>query len=189
MDQAFNGKGVGEAGFEAAIADHVDAMAASGINNAVNFGGLAFYIQCPAGEREVMGSICCCGWEGSGHGKARKAVASREKTSAGQPAAGITPNLLATHGFTSPNCFQPLTLRQASPDIPDRGIVEFWEMPVKNVMTTSIKKYFGSAEGSAAVEYVVIAAALTTALIPGFYYVSSAVADKMIYITSFFFGT
>jgi Flp pilus assembly pilin Flp len=66
---------------------------------------------------------------------------------------------------------------------------KFWEIPVKNVIKTSIDKFLRDDTGSAAVEYVVIAAALTTALIPGFYYVSSAVADKMTFISSFFFGT
>lgn len=60
---------------------------------------------------------------------------------------------------------------------------------MKNVMRTSIEKFLRDDTGSAAVEYVVIAAALTTALVPGFYFVSSAVADKLTFISSFFFGS
>ncbi|MBL8789955.1 MAG: hypothetical protein JNM45_05610 [Rhizobiales bacterium] len=51
-----------------------------------------------------------------------------------------------------------------------------------------LKAYWSDIEGAQAVEYVVIAAALTTALIPGFYYVSSAVADQLEFITSFVLG-
>jgi Flp pilus assembly pilin Flp len=62
----------------------------------------------------------------------------------------------------------------------------------RNVIHSHLKRlkcWLQDSSGAAAVEYVVVAAALTTALIPGFYYVSSAVANKMVFITSFVLGS
>jgi Flp pilus assembly pilin Flp len=50
------------------------------------------------------------------------------------------------------------------------------------------KSYLHESGGAVAVEYVVIAAAITLAIIPGFYYVSSAVTDQLTFITSFVMG-
>lgn len=60
---------------------------------------------------------------------------------------------------------------------------------MNNRVLVRFKTFISDADGATAVEYVVIAAALTTALIPGFYYVSSAVADQLAFITSFVMGS
>ena len=52
-----------------------------------------------------------------------------------------------------------------------------------------LKAWLKDSSGAAAVEYVVVAAALTTALIPGFYYVSSAVGNKLAFVASFVMGS
>jgi len=51
------------------------------------------------------------------------------------------------------------------------------------------KNFIRDSRGTVAVEYVVIAAAITLAIIPGFYYVSSAVSDQLTFITSFVMGS
>lgn len=56
------------------------------------------------------------------------------------------------------------------------------------IFAKRFKNFWQDSDGATAVEYVVIAAALTTAIIPGFYYVSSAVADQLEFITSFVMG-
>lgn len=67
-----------------------------------------------------------------------------------------------------------------------------WESPWGNTVNIihadRLKAFWQDVEGAQAVEYVIIAAALTTAIIPGFYYVSSAVADQLSFITSFVLG-
>jgi Flp pilus assembly pilin Flp len=63
-----------------------------------------------------------------------------------------------------------------------------WGIIVNTSLSTRLKAFWCDVEGAQAVEYVVIAAALTTAIIPGFYYVSSAVADQLTFITSFVMG-
>lgn len=53
----------------------------------------------------------------------------------------------------------------------------------------TLRKLIGDENGSTAVEYVVIAAALTLALVPGFYYVSSAMEVKFQFMIDFIVGT
>lgn len=53
----------------------------------------------------------------------------------------------------------------------------------------TLRKLIGDESGSTAVEYVVIAAALTLALVPGFYYVSSAMEVKFQFMIDFIVGT
>lgn len=47
-----------------------------------------------------------------------------------------------------------------------------------------VARFAANESGSTAVEYVVIAGALTLALVPGFYYVSSAMQAKFESLTS-----
>jgi Flp pilus assembly pilin Flp len=54
---------------------------------------------------------------------------------------------------------------------------------------STFKKMMIEDSGAAAVEYVVMAAALTFALVPGFYYVSSAMQVKFQFILDFVLGT
>lgn len=49
----------------------------------------------------------------------------------------------------------------------------------QGMLKTTWKRYLDDQSGATAVEYVVIASALTLALIPGFYYVTSAFQTKM----------
>ena len=50
-------------------------------------------------------------------------------------------------------------------------------------------QYCADEDGAAAVEYVVIAAAMTLALVPGFYWVSDALQVKFYFIIDFILGT
>jgi len=52
-------------------------------------------------------------------------------------------------------------------------------------ISEQFRKYCADEDGATAVEYVVIAAALTLALVPGFYYVSGAMEVKFDFIVDF----
>ena len=60
------------------------------------------------------------------------------------------------------------------------------DVPVLNTVT--MRRYWADQSAAAAVEYVVVVAALFTALVPGFYYVSSAIGIKFQFITDFVNG-
>jgi Flp pilus assembly pilin Flp len=55
--------------------------------------------------------------------------------------------------------------------------------------TRKFTQFLADDSGAAAVEYVVMAAALTFALVPGFYYVSSAMQAKFEFMLDFIMGT
>ena len=56
------------------------------------------------------------------------------------------------------------------------------------VLVKRVMQYCADEDGAAAVEYVVIAAAMTLALVPGFYWVSDALQVKFNFIIDFILG-
>jgi Flp pilus assembly pilin Flp len=52
----------------------------------------------------------------------------------------------------------------------------------------AISRFAANQSGAAAIEYVIIAATLTLALVPGFYYVSGAMDSKFQFIIDFITG-
>ncbi len=60
---------------------------------------------------------------------------------------------------------------------------------VKDQLISVFRGLIGDRSGAVAVEYVVIASAITLAIIPGFYYVSSAVNGLMTSIADFVMGS
>ena len=57
------------------------------------------------------------------------------------------------------------------------------------VFVKRVMQYCADEDGATAVEYVVIAAAMTLALVPGFYWVSDALQVKFNFIIDFILGT
>jgi Flp pilus assembly pilin Flp len=66
--------------------------------------------------------------------------------------------------------------------------VLLWEFMMQ-VLMRQAGHYRADESGAAAVEYVVIAAAMTLALVPGFYWVSDALQAKFDFIIDFIMGT
>jgi Flp pilus assembly pilin Flp len=59
---------------------------------------------------------------------------------------------------------------------------------VTRLTSKAMQRLWEDQSGAAAVEYVVMVAAIFTALVPGFYYVSSAIGLKFEFITDFVVG-
>ncbi len=55
-------------------------------------------------------------------------------------------------------------------------------------LTRIARQYVADEDGATAIEYVIIAASLTLALVPGFYWVSDAMTTKFGFLISFILG-
>ncbi len=53
---------------------------------------------------------------------------------------------------------------------------------------SALRVYLNCTSAAVAIEYAIIAVAMFLALVPGFYYVSSAVQQKFAFIGNFLFG-